>query len=70
MKILIDNRTQLNNEEVGIIIDDLQERERATTQYYGKWKGYELEIKDKKIHIETMIMKRYFKVLLMQEGNK
>ena len=70
MKILIDNRTQLNNEEVGIIIDDLQERERATTQYYGKWKGYELEIKDKKIHIETMIMKRYFKVSLSQEGDK
>lgn len=70
MKILIDNRTQLNNEEVGIIIDDLQEREKGTTQYYGKWKGYELEIKDKKIHIETMIMKRYFKVSLMQEGDK
>ena len=25
MKILIDNRTKLNNEETGILIDDLQE---------------------------------------------
>ena len=25
MKILIDNRTKLNNEEIGILIDDLQE---------------------------------------------
>ena len=69
MKILLDNRTKLTNEEVGIIIDDLQEREKGTTQYYGKWKGYELEIKDKKIHIETMVMKKYFKVLI-QEGDK
>ena len=67
MKIFIDNRTQLNNTDVGIIIDDLQEREKQTTQYYGKWKGYEIEIKDKKIHIETMVMKKYFKVLLFQK---
>ena len=66
MKILIDNRTQLTNEEVGIIIDDLQEREKATTQYYGKWKGYELEIRNKRIQIETIIMKRYFKVILVE----
>lgn len=66
MKILIDNKTQLSNKEIGIIIDDLQEREKNITQYYGKWKGYELEIKDKKIHIETMVMKKYFKVLLLE----
>lgn len=66
MKILIDNRTHLTNEEIGIIIDDLQEREKATTQYYGKWKGYELEIKNKRIQIETMIMKKYFKVILVE----
>ena len=67
MKIFIDNRTQLSNKDVGSIIDDLQEREKQTTQHYGKWKGYELEIKDKKIHIETMVMKKYFKVLLLEE---
>ena len=67
MKIFIDNRTQLSNEEIGSIIDSLQEKEKRTTQYYGKWKGYELEIKDKKIHIETMVMKKYFKVLLLEE---
>ena len=66
MKIFIDNRTQLSNKEIGIIVDDLQEKEKNTTQYYGKWKGYELEIKDKKIHIETMVMKKYFKVLLLE----
>lgn len=70
MKILIDNRTSLNNEEVGIILDDLQEREKGSTQYYGKWKGYELENKiGQKLKIETMVMKKYFKVLL-QEGDK
>ena len=66
MKIFIDNRTQLSNKEIGIIVDDLQEREKQTTQYYGKWKGYELGIKDKKIHVETMVMKKYFKVLLLE----
>ena len=65
MKILIDNRTTLNNEEVGIIIDDLQEREKGSTQYYNKWKGYELEYKGKRIKIETLVLKRYFKVLIM-----
>lgn len=68
MKILIDNRTKLNNEEIGILIDDLQEREKNTTQYYGKWKGYELERRNgEKLKIETMVMKKYFKVLIMEE---
>ena len=44
MKILIDNRTELSNQSVGILIDNLQEREKNSTQYIGKWKGYELEI--------------------------
>lgn len=66
MKILIDNKTQLSNKDVGSIIDDLQEKEKQTTQYYGKWKGYEIEIEDKKIHIETIVMKKYFKVLLLE----
>lgn len=64
MKILIDNRTELTNEEIGTIIDDLQDREKNTTQYYGKWKGYSLKYKGKALHIETMVMKRYFKVLV------
>lgn len=68
MKVLLDNRTELSNEDIGIIIDDLQEREKGTTQYYGKWKGYEIEFKNGKIiKIETMIMKKYFKVLVMEE---
>lgn len=67
MKILIDNRTKLNNEEIGIIIDDLQEREKGTTQYYGKWKGYELENRiGERLKIETIVMKRYLKVLILQ----
>ena len=33
MKILVDNRSDLKNEDIGIIIDDLQEREKGTTQY-------------------------------------
>ena len=69
MKILIDNRTQLSNEEVGIILDDLQEREKRTTQYYGKRKGYELDYSriGLKLKIETIIMKRYFKVLILED---
>ena len=67
MKTLIDNRTNLSYEEIGSILDSIQEKEKGTTQYYGKWKGYELEIKDKKIHIETMVMKKYFKVLLLED---
>jgi len=66
MKILIDNRTNLSNESIGIILDDIQEREKNSTQYIGKWKGYELEIDGIKLHIETIVMKRYFKVLIME----
>ena len=68
MKIFIDNRTSLNNEEIGIIIDDLQEREKQKTQYYGKWKGYEFERKNnEKYKIETLVMKRYLKVLILED---
>lgn len=68
MKILIDNRTKLNNEEIGIILDDLQEREKGTTQYFGKWKGYEVAVKDYKIlKVETIVMKKYFKVLILEK---
>ena len=67
MKILIDNRTNLSYEEIGSILDGIQEKEKGTTQYYGKWKGYEIETKTKRIKIETMIMQRYFKVLIMEE---
>lgn len=66
MKILIDNRTELSNQSVGILIDNLQEREKNSTQYIGKWKSYELEIDGIKLHIETIVMKRYFKVLIME----
>ena len=69
MKILIDNRTKLNNEEIGYIIDDLQEREKGSTQYYGKWKGYELKYGDEKLKVETLVMKRYLKVLILEETN-
>ena len=68
MKLLIDNRTKLNNEEIGIIIDDIQEREKSSTQYYGKWKCYDLENRiGQKFKIETMVMKEYFKVLIWEE---
>lgn len=68
MKILIDNRTNLNNKEIGIILDDLQERQKGTTQYYGKWNGYDLELKSgKKYNIETLVTKRYLKVLFTEE---
>lgn len=67
MKILIDNRTELSNQSIGILIDYLQEREKGSTQYYGKWKAYQLEIEGIKLHIETMVMKKYFKILILEE---
>jgi hypothetical protein len=71
MKILIDNRTKLNNEEIGYIIDTLQKREKGSTQYCGKWKGYELENRiGEKLKIETLVMKRYLKILIMEENNE
>lgn len=70
MKILIDNRTNLSNQDVGIIIDDLQEREKYSTQFYNKWKGYEFNFEDKGIYkIETLVLQRYFKVLIMEVKN-
>ena len=66
MKILIDNRTNLSNKSIGIILDDIQQREKNSTQYIGKWKGYELEMETGKFDIETLIMKRYFKVVIIE----
>lgn len=66
MKILIDNRTNLSNESIGIILDDIQEREKNSTQYIGKWKGYEFEMNTGWFHIETQLMKRYFKVVITE----
>ena len=69
MKILIDNRTKLNNEEIGVAIDIILEREKNTTQYYRKWKTYELDYRiGVKLKIETLVMKRYLKVLIMESS--
>lgn len=67
MKTLIDNRTDLCFEDIGTIIDYIQEREKNTTQYIGKWKGYKLAYKNKNIAIETMIMKRFLKIIIREE---
>lgn len=68
MKILIDNRTNLCNTEVGHLIDFLQEIEKGQTQYYGKWKGYELNNPQyEKLHVETMVKKRYLKILIYED---
>ena len=68
MKILIDNRINLCNTEVGHLIDFLQEIEKGQTQYYGKWKGYELNNPQyEKLHVETMVKKRYLKILICED---
>lgn len=67
MKTLIDNRTDLCFEDIGTIIDYIQEREKNTTQYIGKWTGYKLAYKNKNIAIETMIMKRFLKIIIREE---
>lgn len=45
--------------------DDLTHTD--TKKLSGNRKGYEIETKTKKIHIETMVMKKYFKVLLLED---
>lgn len=58
MKILIDNRTNLSNTEIGILLDmiDLSNE---------KWYYYEY-VYNKSYHVEALKMKRYLKVFIME----
>lgn len=65
-KILIDNRTDLSYKEVGNLLDNLFENQKGQTNYVGKWCAYEFHHHKKIYTVETMVMKRYFKIFIME----
>ena len=62
MVVKIINKSDLNYKQIGEIIDEITNK--VTTNYIGKWGGYETYIKDKKYIVETLIMKTCFKVYI------
>ena len=60
MVVKIINKSDLNYKDIGDIIDTVTNE--ISTNYVGKWAGYELYVKDKKYKVETLIMETCFKV--------
>lgn len=62
MVVKIINKSDLNYKQIGEIIDEITNK--VTTNYIGKWGGYEFNVKYKKYIVETLIMKTCFKVYI------
>lgn len=74
MKILIDNRTQINNMSIGKVIDEILNYEKDNTQYYGKESGYEITCETNygnkiNLDVQTFITKRYLKFIISEAEN-
>ena len=54
---LIDNCTNLSNQEIGMLIDDISKS--IDTIYYGKEEYLEYNYKDKRIAVYIKYLKRY-----------
>ena len=57
-----ENKSSLNYQEIGFIIDDILKRNIGKTYYVGKWDYYEYELNGKNVKLETLQMKTCFKV--------
>ena len=66
MKILIDNRTNLSIKQTGYLIDTIQANKK-TADFKKTWLICELEYLEKTYHIETLQMKRYLKVFIIEK---
>lgn len=58
----IENKSSLNYQEIGFIIDDILKRNIGKTFYVGKWDYYEYDLNGKNVKLETLQMKTCFKV--------
>lgn len=58
----IENKSSLNYQEIGFIVDDILNKNKDKTFYVGKWDYYEFELNGKNVKIETLQMKTCFKV--------
>ena len=59
MKILIDNRTNLSNKQIGYLLDTIQINKKI-------WVIYELEYLGKTYHVEILPIKRYLKAFIKE----
>ena len=66
----IENKSSLNYQEIGFIVDDILNKNKDKTFYVGKWDYYELELNGKNVKIETLQMKTCFKVYVADINKK
>lgn len=71
MKILIDNRTNLSNEETGHFIDRFLEIHPMMKDYFEceKWRNWKFRYEDKIINMEALLKKRYLKITISEAEN-
>lgn len=57
MKII--NNTDLSYSTIGLIIDNIMDKNKGSTNYYGKVEWCEIEVALKKIKVIIRYLKRY-----------
>lgn len=57
MKII--NNTDLSYSTIGLIIDNIMDKNKGSTNYYGKVELCEVEVALKKIRVQIRYLKRY-----------
>lgn len=57
MKII--NNTDLSYSTIGLIIDEIMDKNKGNTNYYGKEEWCKVEVAMKKIRVEIRYLKRY-----------
>lgn len=57
MKII--NNTDLSYSTIGLIIDEIQEKSKGNTNYYGKVEWCEIKVALKKIRVQIRYLKKY-----------
>ena len=69
--MLIINKTNLNNEEIGRIIDYIISKGKEDTYYYGKYESFTVvSAKNEKFYkVDIKYLKRYTKFIITEENN-
>ena len=57
--MIIINNTDLSYSTIGLIIDNIQDKAKGSTNYYGKVELCEVEVALKKIRVQIRYLKRY-----------
>ena len=63
------NNTDLSYSTIGLIIDNIQDKTKGSTNYYGKVEWCEVEVALKKIRVQIRYLKRYVEWRFMYANN-